>query len=56
MFGQLIRSLTSIGANLIERKAGSSKKDWRKFLKIAFKSANEIKFRLCLIRDSIEVD
>ena len=31
LFDQLIRSATSIGANVIEGRAGSSKKDWRKF-------------------------
>jgi four helix bundle protein len=29
LFDQLLRSATSIGANVIEGKAGSSKKDWR---------------------------
>lgn len=41
LFDQLIRSATSIGANLIESKAGSSKKDWKNFLTISLKSANE---------------
>ena len=56
LFDQLIRSATSIGANLVEGKAGSSKKDWKKFFVIALKSANETKYWLCLIRDTIEVD
>ena len=56
LFDQLIRSATSIGANLIESKAGSSKKDWKKFHIIALKSANETKYWLCLIRDTIDVD
>lgn len=56
LFDQLIRSATSIGANLVEGKAGSSKKDWRKFLVIALKSANETKYWLCLIRDTIETN
>jgi len=56
LFDQLIRSATSIGANLVEGKAGSSKKDWRKFLLIALKSANETKYWLCLIRDTIETN
>ena len=30
LFDQLIRSATSIGANIVEGKAGSSKKDWKK--------------------------
>ena len=46
LFDQLIRSATSIGANIVEGKAGSSKKDWRKFFVIALKSANETKYWL----------
>ena len=56
LFSQLIRSATSIGANVVESKAGSSRKDWIKFLIIALKSANETKYWLCLIRDTMEVD
>lgn len=55
MFDQLLRSATSIGANVVEGRAGSSKKDWKNFLVIALKSANETKYWLCLIRDTIEV-
>ena len=56
LFDQLIRSATSIGANIVEGKAGSSKKDWKKFFIIALKSANETKYWLCLIRDTMEID
>ncbi|MBU2595561.1 four helix bundle protein [Patescibacteria group bacterium] len=49
---QLLRSSTSIGANLIEAKAASSKRDVAKFVQIALKSANETKYWLCLLRDS----
>ena len=55
LFDQLVRSATSIGVNVVEGKAGSSKKDWNKYLVIALKSANETKYRLCLIRDTQEV-
>jgi len=55
MFDQLLRSATSIGANLVEGTAGSSKKDWRNYYAIALKSANETKYWLCLIRDTIDV-
>ncbi|MGZ3874595.1 MAG: four helix bundle protein [Mucilaginibacter sp.] len=54
IFDQLIRSGTSIGANIIEAKAGSSAKDFRNFYTIALKSANETKYWLCLIRDTID--
>lgn len=56
IFDQLIRSATSIGANLVEGRAGSSKNDFLKFYIIALKSANETKYWLCLIRDSLELD
>jgi four helix bundle protein len=56
MFDQLVRSSTSIGANIIEAIAGSSKRDWKNFYIIALKSANETKYWLCLIRDSLECD
>ena len=52
IFDQLIRSATSIGANVVEAKAGSSRKDFRNFYIIGLKSANETKYWLCLIRDT----
>ena len=55
LFDQLVRSVTSIGPNLVEGASGSSKKDWIKFLIIALKSANETKYWLCLIRDTMQV-
>jgi len=48
---QLLRAATSIGANLIEAKASSSKKDFIKFYQIALKSSNETAYWLCLLRD-----
>ena len=50
--GQLLRSATSIGANVIEAQAGSSKKDFANYLNIALKSANESKYWLNLLKDS----
>ena len=55
IFDQLMRSATSIGANLVEGTSGSSIKDFLKFYTIALKSA-ETKYWLCLIRDTIETD
>lgn len=49
---QLLRSATSIGANIIEAQAASSKNDFRNFLNHALKSANETKYWLALLRDS----
>ncbi|MFV1917325.1 MAG: four helix bundle protein [Patescibacteria group bacterium] len=48
---QLLRSATSIGANIIEAKASSSKRDFIRFYQIALKSANETKYWLSLLRD-----
>lgn len=56
LFDQLIRSATSIGANLVEGKSGSSKKDWQNYYTIALKSANETKYWLCLIRETLEIN
>ena len=55
LFDQLVRSATSIGANVVEGKSGSSKKDWKNFYVIALKSANETKYWLCLISETMEV-
>ena len=49
---QLLRSTTSIGANVIEGQAASSRKDYTNFFSYALKSANECKFWLGLLRDS----
>ena len=50
---QLIRSATSIGANVVEAKSSSSKRDYLRFFEIALKSANETKYWLILIRESM---
>jgi len=49
---QLLRSSTSIGANIVEAKSSSSKKEFIKYYEIALKSANETMYWLCLLRDS----
>lgn len=53
---QLLRSATSIGANIIEAQAGSTKKDFTNFFSYALKSANESKFWLALLRDANKAD
>jgi four helix bundle protein len=50
--GQLIRSATSVGANLVEAKASSSRLEFKKFYEIALKSANETRYWLELLRDT----
>ena len=49
---QLIRSSTSIGANLTEGKASSSRLEFKKYYEIALKSANETKYWLNLLGSS----
>ncbi|MFH1710470.1 MAG: four helix bundle protein [bacterium] len=49
---QLIRSATSIGANIIEAQACNSKRDFTNYYTHSLKSANESKFWLKLLRDS----
>lgn len=49
---QLIRSGTSVGANLVEATSSSSKLEFKKFHEISLKSANETKYWLGLLRDS----
>ena len=56
LFDQLVRSATSVGANVVEGGSGSTKKDFINFFYIGLKSANETKYWLCLIRDTIEVN
>lgn len=53
---QLLRSATSIGANIIEAQAASSKKDFIKFFQIALKSANETHYWLSLLKETTKVD
>ena len=48
---QLIRAVTSIGANIIEAQAASSRRDFTNFLNHALKSGNETKFWLALAKD-----
>jgi len=52
---QLLRSATSIGANIIEAQASSSKKDFANFYNYSLKSANESKFWIGILRDSNKV-
>ena len=51
---QLIRSVTSVGANVVEAKASSSKRDYIKFFEIALKSANESKYWYLLIKEVVK--
>lgn len=53
---QLLRSATSIGANIAEAKGSGTKKEFCRFLEIALKSANETKYWLSLLRDATDAD
>ena len=53
---QLLRSATSIGANVIEAKSSSSKRDFIRFYEIALKSANETMYWLGLFRDALDIN
>jgi four helix bundle protein len=53
---QLLRSATSIGANVVESQGAASRKDYTNFFSHALKSANETKFWLGLLRDSGKAD
>jgi four helix bundle protein len=52
---QLIRSGTSVSANIIEAKSASSKKDYINFYTYALKSANESKLWIALIKDTKKI-
>lgn len=49
---QFLRSITSVGANIVEAQAASSPKDFVTFLNHSLKSGNETKFWVGLMRDS----
>lgn len=53
---QLLRSATSIGANIVEAKGSSSKKDFTNFFNHALKSANESLYWLGLLRDAKKIN
>ncbi|PIS23457.1 four helix bundle protein [candidate division WWE3 bacterium CG08_land_8_20_14_0_20_40_13] len=46
---QLIRSVTSIGANIVEARGSSSKKEFLKFIQISLKSSFEVTYWLALL-------
>jgi four helix bundle protein len=48
---QLIRSSTSIGANLVESKASSTRLEFKKFNEISLKSANESKYWIDMLKE-----
>ena len=55
ILNRLLRSSTSIGANIIEAQASSSKRDFTNFFNHSLKSANESLYWLGLLRDAKKV-
>lgn len=51
IMNQLIRSATSVGSNIIEARASSSRREFKRYNEISLKSANETKYWLALLRD-----
>jgi len=49
---QLLRSATSIGANIVEAKSCNTRKDFINFFSYSLKSSNETKYWLDLLRDT----
>jgi len=53
---QLLRSATSIGANVVEANGACSKRDFTNFFSHSLKSANESLYWLGLLRDAKKID
>ncbi len=53
---QILRSGTSIGANVEEAVGGQSKKDFQHKINIAYKEARETHYWLRLLRDSLYLE
>ena len=53
---QLVRSATSIGANIIEAQASSSRREFKRYLEISLRSSNETKYWLDLLEKTEKQD
>lgn len=49
---QLLRSATSVGANVTEARAASSRLEYKRYFEIALKSANETQYWRRLLKDA----
>ena len=56
LFEQLLKSATSVGANIIEARSGNSIKNLISYYSIALRSANETYYWLRLIHETINVN
>jgi len=52
---QLLRSATSVGANIVEAQAASSKRDFANYFRHSLKSANESAYWFGLLRDAKKI-
>lgn len=55
LIDQLVRSSTSVGANVIEGQGSGSTKELIRYYRIAMKSANETKYWLRLVKEGFEL-
>ena len=53
---QLLRSGTSIGANIVEANSAISKADFSNKISVAYKESLETKYWLCLMKDTGFID
>lgn len=53
LIDQLLRSATSIGANIVEGGSSSTRKEFINYFQIALKSSSETLYWLALMRESI---
>ncbi len=53
---QLMRSASSVGANVVEAKNSSSRLEFKRYYEISLKSCNESKYWICLLRDGFEIN
>lgn len=51
---QLMRSASSVGANVIEVKNSSTRLEFKRYYEIALKSCNESKYWICLLPDGFD--
>ncbi len=55
LVNQLLRSGTSVGANVVEAKASSTRKELIRFYEIALRSANESEYWMEIISEGFEL-
>ena len=52
---QLMRSASSVGANVVEARNSSSRLEFKRYYEISLKSCNESKYWICILRDGFEM-